>query len=194
MKPTPIATVLCILALPAVAHAQRSGEALALTLFRVRAPLAAGTTAVLQDSASAGVSPVLVGSILVGGGIGITAAILGQDVDPPTCVPCDPADLPAIDRWSVRTGQPAWVRAGNVVVVGMVGGTWVDLARREGGFKHLLTSMEAFAWTLASTQLLKNGTGRLRPVMYTEDAVNAADNPKNQRSFPSGSKAGTKRG
>ena len=167
-----------LLTFPAVIHAQPTHEVPELTLFRIRAPL--------QDPPPSRVSPVQVGSILVGNGIGITASIFGQDVDPPTCVPCDPADLPAIDRWSVRTERQAWGAASDVVVLGMVGATWVDLGRREGGFKHLLASVEAFGWTLATTQILKNSTDRLRPVMYTDDAMDAADDAKNQRSFPSG--------
>jgi len=178
-------TIVFLGVLPAVGYAQGTDDARSLRFWRVSEPLV-GTTVGLRDSASSGVSPVQVGSILVGGGIGITAAFIGNDVDPPTCAPCDPADLPAIDRWSVRTEQAVWGRASDVVVLGMVGGTWVDLWRREGGSKHLLTSMESFAWTLAVTQLLKNGTDRLRPVMYTEDAVDAADDPSSQRSFPSG--------
>ena len=185
MKARHLVAIMFLGVVPAVGHAQGTDDARSLRFFRVRQPLV-GPTAGLQDSTSSGVSPVQVGSILVGNGIGITAGIIGQDVDPPTCVPCDPADLPAIDRWSVRAEQPVWGRASDVVVLGMLGGTWVDLWRRDGGFKHLLTSMEAFGWTLASTQILKNATDRLRPVMYTEDAVDAADNPKNQRSFPSG--------
>ena len=186
MKSTPILVVLIGLAFPLVVHAQRTDEGPALAFFSIQAPKRVGPTAVLQESASSRVSPVQVGSIVVGVGIGITASIIGQDVDPPPCVPCDPADLPAIDRWSVRTEQPAWGRASDVVLLGLVGGTWFDLGRREGGRKHLLTSLEALGWTQASTQILKNATNRSRPVMYTEDAADVAGEPGNQRSFPSG--------
>ncbi len=185
MKARHLVTIMFVGVVPAVGHAQGTDDELSLRFFRVRQPLV-GTTAAQQDSASDGVSLVQVGSILVGGGIALAAEIMGDDVDPLICVPCDPADLPAIDRWSVRTEQPAWGRASDVVLVGMVGGTWVDLGRREGGIKHLLTSMEALAWTQVSTQILKNATNRSRPVMYTEDAADGADDPGNQRSFPSG--------
>ncbi len=108
-------TMVIIGVLPAVGHAQGTDHARSLTFWRVRQALV-GPTVGLRDSAFSRVSPVQVGSILFGGGIGITAAIIGNDVDAPTCAPCDLADLPAIDRWSVRTEQAAWGRASDVVV------------------------------------------------------------------------------
>ncbi len=45
--------------------------------------------------------------------------------------------------------------------------------------------IEAAAWAVAATELLKAGVARNRPVMYTADAPEAADELDSRRSFPS---------
>jgi undecaprenyl-diphosphatase len=45
---------------------------------------------------------------------------------------------------------------------------------------------ESLVWTTAATAVLKVGVGRLRPVMYTARALEAAHDTDNLRSFPSG--------
>jgi membrane-associated phospholipid phosphatase len=104
---------------------------------------------------------------------------------PPDCAPCDPAAVPAFDRWAIHDGVGLYSDMSDYLLAGLALGTWIDLAATEGS-KAALTSVEAAGWTWAVTELSKALVGRKRPVMYTDRARDAANDRKSIRSMPSG--------
>jgi membrane-associated phospholipid phosphatase len=120
-----------------------------------------------------------------------TIALLGARTTPPpsTCAPCDRADLPGIDRWTAGLRSGPASTASDVALVGVVGGallagvSGVGPARARG---DLVVIANAAAWTEAATAWLKVGFHRARPALYQDDAVQAAGDPNNRKSFPSG--------
>ena len=122
-------------------------------------------------------------------GTGLVLAAVPSGVStwvPPECAPCDPNSVPPFDRWVIRPVLTGWAVASDVTLVTLFVGTWLDLAQRPNGVKHVAASAEAAAWMLGISQLTKMFAERLRPVMYTEDARDAASEITSQRSFPSG--------
>jgi len=114
---------------------------------------------------------------------------LGLRHGAPSCAPCDPATLPGVDRWAVRSVSQSADAASDVVLAGVAGFTAVAALRGlpsglwRGNFVVLAN---AASWTAASTEWLKVLVRRKRPVLYTSDGAGAAANPENQRSLPSG--------
>ena len=112
--------------------------------------------------------------------------ILGVGPEVPDCAPCDPRTLPAFDRWGVRKPVASWGVASDVVLGGALVIGALSLAARDGGGPYMMGMVEASVWTIAATEWLKAGVGRHRPVLYTDGAPAAAQDPDNLRSFPSG--------
>ena len=104
----------------------------------------------------------------------------------PTCAPCDPATLSGIDRWAVSTERSAWDIASSVGEFGLLAGTWYELYKLPNGTKHLAVSLEAAAWNFGVTRLAKAVFNRNRPVLYTEDGIEAQGNLTSHRSMYSG--------
>ncbi len=104
----------------------------------------------------------------------------------PTCVPCDPATLPGIDRWAASTVKSGWDNASWVAEFGLLAGTWYELYKLPNGTEHLAASVEAAAWNFGLTRLAKAVINRNRPVLYTEDAIGGQGNVSNHRSMYSG--------
>jgi len=104
----------------------------------------------------------------------------------PTCAPCDPATLPAFDRWAVSTVSSTWSYASTVAGFGLLAATWNELYRLPNGRKHLAASVEAAAWNYGLTRLAKAAFDRKRPVLYTVDGVAAQARPSSHRSMYSG--------
>ena len=125
-------------------------------------------------------------SIVAGGFLLVAPGIFEFNEAAPPCAPCDPQDVIPFDRWIIRPVQHGWAVAGDVMLVGLVAGTWADLGRRENGAQHVAASVESIVWSLGLTQMSKAVVGRLRPIMYTDDAGDAVTRLTNQRSFPSG--------
>ena len=127
-------------------------------------------------------------SLAAAGGLYLLPSALNLRPDAPTCAPCDPAGLPAIDRWTVRpVVKSADVASG--VLLAAVGG-WAALvdargATRERTLGNLAVLANSASWTATSSEWLKVLVHRKRPVLYTADAAAAAQDPDNQRSFPS---------
>ncbi len=107
------------------------------------------------------------------------------------CAPCDPATLSGIDRWAVGLPASFAGTASNALLVGVLGASGfaalhdlpADQARG-----NAVVLLNAVGWTAAATEWLKVVVRRERPVMYTSDsdAVAAAADRENRRSFPSG--------
>ena len=122
-------------------------------------------------------------------GVAVVPSAAGLPHGPPDCAPCDPATLWGIDRGVVGHAT-AWAgTASDVVVLGVMGGA--ALAALAGAPSEQRTGNaavfgETIAAAYAATGWLKATVGRERPVLYTADAPAAADDPDNQRSFPSG--------
>ncbi len=113
--------------------------------------------------------------------------LLDRAEGPPPCAPCNLQSVPAWDRWAVRTPDAVLSRVSDVLLLGLAGATLVDTGRRaDGGGPEMIASLEGAAWTYAVTQISKALIGRLRPVMYTDQAVARASRLTNQRSMPSG--------
>jgi membrane-associated phospholipid phosphatase len=115
-----------------------------------------------------------------------TALILDWTEGPPPCAPCNPQDVPGFDRWAIRPVQAGFARVSDVLLLGIAGGSLWDLGRGPNGGRRVTAALESAGWAFAITQLSKSLIGRQRPVMYTVDAGDAADQVKNQRSMPSG--------
>lgn len=107
---------------------------------------------------------------------------------PPDCVPCDPDQLWGIDRRALGATSSAAANASDVLVFGVMGGAAVaalagaPAGRRAG---NAAVFGETITAAYAATGWLKVAVGRERPVLYTADARAVADDPDNQRSFPS---------
>ena len=104
----------------------------------------------------------------------------------PTCAPCNPATLPAFDRWAVSTVSSTWNHASTVAEFGLLAATWHELYRLPNGRKHLAASVEAAAWNFGLTRLAKAAFNRKRPVLYTADGVAAQAHLSSHRSMYSG--------
>ncbi len=113
--------------------------------------------------------------------------ISGWHEAPPSCAPCDPADLPFFDRWAVTEPEAVTARASDITRAAVALVSWLDLAREgRSGQVGIVASVESLLWAEAITHLAKGAIGRKRPVLYTDQAPDAADVPNNQRSMPSG--------
>lgn len=154
--------------------------------YSVRASSAASSSHETEFVAtSPGVSDFV--SIAAAVGISVGASLVSKGFGPAPCAPCDPAGVPGIDRGTIRTIQETYSLATDLTVLGMGAGTWVDLGRRDpGGDVALTASIESVAWAGAATQIMKVAFRRIRPFMYSEDALEHANNPDVQQSFPSG--------
>lgn len=130
-----------------------------------------------------------VGSVGAAAGLALLPTALDLPHGPPSCAPCDPAALPAIDRGAVGPVSSGLALASHVTLAGVVGFTTVAslhglrAAQRRG---NLAVLANATLWATATTSWLKVTVGRERPVLYTSDAPAAASDPDNQRSWPSG--------
>lgn len=122
---------------------------------------------------------------------GALVAAGGTITRPPlsACAPCDPADLPAIDR-GVLTWHSGFARGtSDVLVLGVAGGamlsaTWHLPADRARGDAVVLAN--ALTWTAAATEWIKVAAHRARPALYRSGAPQAATSADNRKSFPSG--------
>ena len=127
-------------------------------------------------------------AIAVLAGVAIAPGVAGLPHGPPDCAPCDPDRLWAIDRGVVGHASAGAGTASDVLVLGVMGGAALAViagaptAHRTG---NAAVFGETIAAAYAATGWLKVAVGRERPVLYTADAPAAADDPDNQRSFPS---------
>ena len=107
----------------------------------------------------------------------------------PSCAPCNPADLPGVDRWVVGAHSTLARRGSDVLLIG-VGGLagYVSAHDRspQQARGNLAVLANSVSWTSASTAWLKVLVRRKRPVLYTSGAAAAAADLNNQQSFPSG--------
>lgn len=118
--------------------------------------------------------------------------LLGVRPRAAACAPCDPATLPAFDRWALAPDRPGWSAASWIVGAVAVGLPVLDLWNEgDAGRARAAAVVEAASWAVAGTELLKVAFSRSRPVLYRSPLVpGAADDADNRRSFPSGHTAG----
>jgi membrane-associated phospholipid phosphatase len=155
----------------------------ALSVLWLVAPAAAGQVVEERAWVSTGQAASFAGA----GALFGVSILLDRAEGPPRCAPCDLRLVPVFDRWAVRTPDLVLSRMSDVLLLGLAGATLVDSGRRpDGGGPDMIVSLEGAAWTYAVTQLSKAVIGRLRPVMYTDQAAAAAGRLTNQRSMPSG--------
>ena len=113
--------------------------------------------------------------------------ILGIHAGDPECLPCDRAELPIFDRWSVGKVRPLLSHLSTGVVLGLAVGIWADLWRAgPDGRVQVIASTESAALATGITVLMKEAVGRKRPVLYTDAATQVADLADQTRSWPSG--------
>ena len=122
------------------------------------------------------------GAVIAGGGA-ITRPPLAA------CAPCDPADLPAIDRGVIDWHSGFARGASDVLVLGVAGGALLGATRnlpaaRARGDAVVLAN--ALTWTAAATEWIKVAAHRARPALYRSGAPDAATSADNRKSFPSG--------
>jgi membrane-associated phospholipid phosphatase len=129
----------------------------------------------IRDAVSAGVASVLL----------VTPRATGWGTNLPECAPCDRTDVPSFDRWAITSGRSGWQWAGNLGVVALAGFVTADLALRQDAARTI-AALQAGLWAAGLTEVLKAAVGRPRPVLYTAEAPEAADNSGSARSFPSG--------
>lgn len=107
----------------------------------------------------------------------------------PSCAPCNPADLPGIDRGVVGANSSFARRGSDALLIG-VGGLAAFVAAHDRSAPqargNLAVLANSVSWTAASTGWLKVLIRRKRPILYTSGAAGVATDPDNQRSFPSG--------
>ena len=127
-----------------------------------------------------------VGSFAVAGATFGFSHVLNVNTGAPECIPCDPQDVPAFDRWVIRPPVSGFATASDLLIMGLGTATLAHTGAGQGGMRRMLVGVETVAWTVALSELSKAAIGRYRPVLYTEDAANEADALKNQRSMPSG--------
>lgn len=159
------------------------------------------TTCLLMASTTAGVAQgqpaevrysanwVDVAVVSATGVTGLLPGLLRLPSGPPSCAPCDPADLPGIDRWVVGANSSFARRGSDVLLIGVSGLAGYVAAHDRSPQQargNLAVLANSVSWTAASTAWLKVLVGRKRPVLYTSDAAAAAGHVKNQQSFPSG--------
>ncbi len=114
-------------------------------------------------------------------------SILGIHAGDPECLPCDRAELPIFDRWSVGKVRPFLSHLSTGVVLGLAAGIWADLWRAgPEGRVQVLASTESAALATGITMLMKEAVGRKRPVLYTDAATQVTDLADQTRSWPSG--------
>ncbi len=127
-----------------------------------------------------------VASFVGAASVGLIPTIFSINDGLPTCAPCDPATLLAIDRWAVSTEKRGWNVASWLALLGVAGGTWYELNKLSNGNEHVTASLEATAWTAGVNQVAKAVFNRNRPVLYSEDAIEAQGIVNSHRSMYSG--------
>ncbi len=127
-----------------------------------------------------------VASILGAASVALIPRIFSINDGLPTCAPCDPATLPAIDRWAVSTENTGWGNASWVGLLGLAAGTWYELNKQPNGNADVAASVEASAWTVGVNQVAKAVFNRNRPVLYSEDAIEVQRSVNSHRSMYSG--------
>jgi membrane-associated phospholipid phosphatase len=185
---TALVVVFCVLALPASAPAQvgvpqysRGGAVLLSISAPLGAPTSDGTIATPTDGTIGQFVSIGVGAVIVGGTLWFA-----QSIGPVPCAPCDPAGVNVFDRGTIHPVRGGWGVATDVTVLGVVGGTWIDMARRDQGTAGLRASLESVVWSTAVTQVLKVTVRRIRPYMYADGSELHVQNPDSRQSFPSG--------
>jgi membrane-associated phospholipid phosphatase len=131
-----------------------------------------------------------VASVTVASAMVIAPRLFNWGPSSSSCAPCDRNDVPGFDRWAIHTPIAGWSRGSDVLVIGMVLGAVADLARQRGGEAHLVAALQAGMWAEGLTELTKVAVARKRPVLYTSQAPDYADQAESLRSFPSGHTSG----
>jgi membrane-associated phospholipid phosphatase len=151
-----------------------------------------GTTAAAQGTSPRPIYRANWADIAAVAGTGVVAVLPGVlklPKGPPSCAPCDPSGLPAIDRWVVGRNSALARNSSTVLLLG-VGGMATYLSAHDESSPqargNLAVLANSISWTAASTEWLKVLVRRKRPVLYTSGAAAAATVADNQRSFPSG--------
>jgi len=129
-----------------------------------------------------------VASVAVAGTAYLLPSALGLPKNGPSCVPCNPASLPGIDRWVVGPVSNSADIGSDVVLAGVAGLTaFVGLTGQTSD--QLRGNFAMFAntasWTAAATEWVKVTVHRERPVLYTTGAAAAAADKDNEQSMPS---------
>ncbi len=119
-------------------------------------------------------------------GLYLAPGLFGFDEGAYDCLPCDPADLPAFDRWAVAEPRDGWSYLSDGLVLALAAVTWWDLAgSSSAGRPHVIASVESAALAAGATNFLKELIDRPRPIFYT-DLAPELDPADHDPSFPSG--------
>lgn len=130
------------------------------------------------------------GAVLLAGSLLFAAPhLLRINHHPPACAPCDRASVPWFDRWAIARPRQGWDYASTVAVAGvgvfagwdLVAGTAPDPATAQ-----VSVLAQSAVLALGLVEITKAVATRNRPVLYTEQAPDAARSLDNQRSWPSG--------
>lgn len=130
-------------------------------------------------------APSALASLSAAGALYWVPALTNWNALPPECAPCDRSSVPAFDRWAIGPERRGWSAASTVLVLGLAGVTWIDQGQSPAGMKRIMASVESAAWAAALTELGKAAFDRRRPVLYTDQAADAAGAVDSHRSLPS---------
>lgn len=156
-------------------------------IFLVLGTLGPSHTALAQATAAPTFRPSDAAVFGVAAGLYFAPDIFGFEAGAPDCLPCDPASLPFVDRWSVADSRPVWSDVSTGLIYGLTAATWLDLMRDgRGGVGHVVASLQSAVLATGVTVVLKEAVGRNRPVLYTAAASQLADPADHTRSWPSG--------
>lgn len=127
-------------------------------------------------------------SVAAGGVLALIPDAAGLPTGSAPCAPCDPANVPAIDRAALHNASGGAETASDMLLLGVAGLS--GLASLDGATAaqvrgHVAVFANSLTWTLATTEWLKVLVPRNRPVLYgTPDPAAVADRD-NRRSLPS---------
>jgi membrane-associated phospholipid phosphatase len=155
------------------------------SIFMLGAVLAHPPASTAQADSAALVRPADVVMVGAGGAAFLAPRVLDINRRPPACAPCDRADVAWFDRWAIDVPAGVPAAGSTALIVALSAATWWDMARRPGGGRHVVASIQSVAWGVGATELAKVIIARKRPVLYTASAPDFAAELDNQRSLPS---------
>jgi len=126
--------------------------------------------------------------------VGAGALFLGPhslwEVDSVECVPCDPSEVPAFERWTIAPVRKVPDTISDFLLLGIGIASWVDMANEgAAGRAGIVSSAESFLISAGITEVLKKLAGRKRPYLYTPEGAPFAGSASAQESWPSGHSA-----
>lgn len=141
-----------------------------------------------QTGSAARLKPADVIWTAAGGLVAAVPALVEGDRPASACAPCDPARVAWFDRWSIAPPVGSWSDASTLLVGAAALGSWWELSGdlTQGDWDRVTASVQSVFWSYGVVQVLKTVVARERPVLYTDQALDAARSDGSRHSWPSG--------